>query len=142
MYKPEFPYKGNQVIISSGRVTNHSYDDFIFMFGKKGVSISSPATFTVDATESTSISSGFIELGLRAKLEGEPVLLGRKTVFQLGQLLDNLQALGKSLSNISESGLAASLPQIIASAKILADTAPVIKKQLEGPCLSKTTYTK
>ena len=68
MYKPEFPYKGNQVIISSGRVTNHSYDDFIFMFGKKGVSISSPATFTVDATESTSISSGFIELGLRAKL--------------------------------------------------------------------------
>jgi hypothetical protein len=142
MYKPEFPYKGNQVIISSGRVTNHSYDDFIFMFGKKGVAISSPATFTVDATESTSISSGFIELGLRAKLEGEPVLLGRKTVFQLGQLLDNLQALGKSLSNISESGLAASLPQIIASAKILADTAPVIKKQLEGPCLSKTTYTK
>ena len=142
MNKPIFPYKGNQVIISSGRVTNHSYDDFIFMFGKKGVSISSPATFTVDATESTSISSGFIELGLRAKLEGEPVLLGRKTVFQLGQLLDNLQALGKSLSNISESGLAASLPQIIASAKILADTAPVIKKQLEGPCLSKTTYTK
>ena len=142
MYKPEFPYKGNQVIISSGRVTNHSYDDFIFMFGKKGVAISSPATFTVDATESTSISSGFIELGLRAKLEGEPVLLGRKTVFQLGQLLDNLQALGKSLSNINESGLAASLPQIIASAKILADTAPVIKKQLEGPCLSKTTYTK
>ena len=142
MYKPEFPYKGNQVIISSGRVTNHSYDDFIFMFGKKGVSISSPATFTVDATESTSISSGFIELGLRAKLEGEPILLGRKTAFQLGQLLDNLQALGNSLANISESGLAASLPQIIASAKKLADTAPVIKKQLQGPCLSKTTYTK
>ena len=142
MYKPEFPYKGNQVIISSGRVTHHSYDDFIFMFGKKGVAISSPATFTVDATESTSISSGFIELGLRAKLEGEPVLLGRKTVFQLGQLLDNLQSLGKSLSNINESGLAASLPEIIAAAKILADTAPVIKKQLEGPCLSKTTYTK
>ena len=142
MYKPEFPYKGNQVIISSGRVTNHSYDDFIFMFGKKGVAISSPATFTVDATESTSISSGFIELGLRAKLEGEPVLLGRKTAFQLGQLLDNLQALGNSLANISESGLAASLPEIIASAKILADTAPVIKKQLQGPCLSKTTYTK
>ena len=142
MYKPEFPYKGNQVIISSGRVTNHSYDDFIFMFGKKGVSISSPATFTVDATESTSISSGFIELGLRAKLEGEPILLGRKTAFQLGQLLDNLQALGNSLANISESGLAASLPQIIASAKILADTTPVIKKQLQGPCLSKTTYTK
>jgi hypothetical protein len=112
------------------------------MFGKKGVAISSPATFTVDATESTSISSGFIELGLRAKLEGDPILLGRKTAFQLGQLLDNLQALGKSLSNINESGLAKALPEIIASAKILADTAPVIKKQLQGPCLSKTTYTK
>lgn len=142
MYTPQFPYKGDQVIISSGRVTHHSKDDFIFLFGKKGVAISSPATFTIDATESTSVSSRFIELGLRAKIEGEPVLLGKKTTFQLAQLLDNLQALGKSLSNINESGLAASLPEIIASAKILADTAPTIKAQLQGPCLSKTTYTK
>ena len=39
MYVPQFPYTGNQAIITSGRVTHHSYDDFIFLFGKKGVAI-------------------------------------------------------------------------------------------------------
>lgn len=142
MYKPEFPYKGDQAIISSGRVTIHSKDDFIFLFGKKGVAISSPQTFTVDANESVNIVSPIIELGLRAKNEGDPVLLGNKTTFQLGQLLDNIGALADSLSNLSESNLAGSIPQIIAAAKILADTAPIIKAQLESSCLSKSTFTK
>jgi len=142
MYTPQFPYKGDQVIITSGRATVHSKDDFIFLFGKKGVAVSSPATFTIDASESTSVSSKFIELGLRAKTEGEPVLLGRRTVFQLGQLLDNLQSLATSLSNLSESNLAGALPQVQAAAIILASTAPIIKKQLQDPCLSKVTFTK
>ena len=62
MYVPQFPYIGNQVIITSGRVTQHSYDDFIFLFGKKGVAISSPATFTVDANERTIVASPKIEV--------------------------------------------------------------------------------
>jgi hypothetical protein len=79
MYTPKFPYTGNQVIITSGRVTHHSYDDFIFLFGKKGVAISSPSTFTVDANEKTIIASPKIELGFNAI---EPVLLGRTTAVQ------------------------------------------------------------
>ena len=142
MYTPQFPYQGNQVIITSGRVTHHSKDDFIFLFGKKGVAISSPSTFTVDANESTNISSNLIELGLRAKAEGDPVLLGKRTGFQLAQLLDNLQSLASSLANLSESNLAGALPQVQASATILANIAPIIKAQLQGPCLSKTTFTK
>ena len=55
MFKPEFPYKGNQVIISSGRVLLHAKEDFIFLFGKKGVGISTPNTFNIDATEATQI---------------------------------------------------------------------------------------
>ena len=93
MFTPEFPYRGDQVIISSGRVTHHSKDDFIFLFGKKGVSISSPATFTVDANEKTVIVSPLIELGLRAEIEGDPVMLGRRTAIQLGQLIDTLVSL-------------------------------------------------
>ena len=141
MFKPAFPYKGNQVIISSGRVTHHSKDDFIFLFGKKGVSISSPATFTVDANERTTIASPIIELGLRAALDGEPVLLGNRTVFQLGQLLDNLTSLGNGLAALNESNLAGAIPQIVAAAKILAETAPIIRGQLQGNCLSNTTFT-
>ena len=141
MFKHAFTYKGDQVIISSGRVTHHSKDDFIFLFGKKGVSISSPATFTVDANERTTIASPIIELGLRAALDGEPVLLGNRTVFQLGQLLDNLTSLGNGLAALNESNLAGAIPQIVAAAKILAETAPIIRGQLQGNCLSNTTFT-
>ena len=141
MFKPAFPYKGDQVIISSGRVTHHSKDDFIFLFGKKGVSISSPATFTVDANERTTIASPIIELGLRAALDGEPVLLGNRTVFQLGQILDNLTSLVNGLAALNESNLAGAIPQIVAAAKILAETAPIIRGQLQGNCLSNTTFT-
>jgi len=142
MFKPEFPYKGNQVIISSGRVTHHSKDDFIFLFGKKGVSISSPATFTVDANEKTIIASPLIELGLRAKIEGDPVMLGNKTATQLGQLIDTLVELANGLVALNESNLSGAIPKIVASAKILAEVAPIIKGQLQTTCQSKVTFTK
>lgn len=142
MFKPEFPYKGNQVIISSGRVTHHSKDDFVFLFGKKGVSISSPATFTVDANEKTVIASPLIELGLRAKIEGDPVMLGDKTATQLGQLIDTLVSLANGLSALNESNLSGAIPQIVASAKILSEVAPIVKAQLQTTCQSKTTFTK
>lgn len=142
MFKPEFPYKGNQVIISSGRATVHSKDDFIFLFGKKGVSISSPATFTVDANEKTIIASPLIELGLRARLEGDPVMLGNKTATQLGQLIDTLVELANGLVALNESNLSGAIPKIVASAKILSEVAPIIKAQLQTTCQSKITFTK
>jgi hypothetical protein len=142
MNKPVFPYKGNQVIISSGRVTHHSYDDFIMLFGKKGVAISTPASFNVDATDRVLIASPRIELGFRASLEGEPLLLGNRTAFQLGQLLDTLETLADGLSGLSESNLAASIPLVVAAASVLRDTAPVIKTQLQTNCLSDVTYTR
>lgn len=142
MFKPEFPYKGNQVIISSGRATVHSKDDFIFLFGKKGVSISSPATFTVDANEKTIIASPLIELGLRAKIEGDPVMLGNKTATQLGQLIDTLVELANGLVALNESNLSGAIPKIVASAKILSEVAPIIKAQLQTTCQSKITFTK
>lgn len=143
MYKPQFPYLGNQVIITSGRVVNHSYDDFIFLFGKKGVSISSPASFTVDANERTIIASPKIELGYEAETKGEPVLLGASTVEQLGRMLDSLKALSNALSKMKETELEKAIPEIVSTSKVLADTAGVVKALLKSPvCLSNNTYTK
>lgn len=143
MYKPQFPYLGNQVIITSGRVVNHSYDDFIFLFGKKGVSISSPASFTVDANERTIIASPKIELGYEAETKGEPVLLGASTVEQLGRMLDSLKALSNALSKMKETELEKAIPEIVSASKVLADTAGVVKALLKSPvCLSNNTYTK
>lgn len=141
MYTPQFPYTGNQVIITSGRVTHHSYDDFIFMFGKKGVAISSPATFTVDANEKTIIASPKIELGYNAK---EPVLLGRTTAVQLTRLFDQLKEVSDALNKIAvgEEDTASAIAQIVKSTKVLSDTITNVNRRLQSECLSKNTYTK
>lgn len=142
MYKPQFPYLGNQAIITSGRVVHHSYDDFIFLFGKKGVSVSSPATFTVDANERTIIASPKIELGYEAEIKGEPVLLGRTTAIQLGFLLDAIQNLSDALSQMSAEELETSIAGILQTSKVLSGTAKTVKAQLSTACLSRNTYTK
>lgn len=142
MYTPQFPYTGNQVIISSGRVLHHSYDDFIFLFGKKGVAISSPNTFTVDANQKTIIASRKIELGYRAETIGEPVMLGRTTAVQLGRLLDAIQNLSDALNKLKVGEMDVALPLIVQTSNVLSSTAKSVKTQLGTSCLSKTTYTK
>lgn len=142
MYKPQFPYTGNQVIITSGRVTHHSYDDFIFLFGKKGVAISSPATFTVDANEKTTIASPKIELGFNASTIGEPILLGSSTVIQLGFLLDAIKNLSIALQAMSAEQLETAVPKIVTRSKALEGIATRVKAQLNSACLSKNTFTR
>jgi len=142
MYVPQFPYLGNQVIISSGRVVTHSKDDFIFLFGKKGVAISSPSSFTVDANERTIINSPKIELGYQAETQGESVLLGDSTVEQLGFLLDAIQNLSDALAEISAEEPETAIADIVQTATVLSGTAQTVKAQLTNFCLSNNTYTK
>lgn len=143
MYKPQFPYTGNQVIISSGRVVHHSYDDFIFLFGKKGVAISSPATFTVDANERTIIASPKVELGFQAEKNGEPVLLGKSTVTQLGFLLDAIKNVSDALNKLSAEEPETAIAAIKQTTTVLSDTAKTVKTLLNSPaCLSSNTFTK
>ena len=144
MYQPQFPYTGNQVVITSGRVVNHSYDDFIFLFGKKGVAISSPSTFTVDANEKTIINSPKIELGFRASDIGEPVLLGASTVKQLGFLLDAIRNLSIELAKLGPEPqqLADAIPHIVEKSEVLQGMAAGVKAQLNTSCLSKNTYSR
>ena len=142
MYTPQFPYTGNQAIITSGRVTIHSYDDFIFLFGKKGVAISSPSTFTIDANERTIIASPKIELGYQAERVGEPVMLGDTTAKQLGRLMDDIQNLSNALQTLKIGAVDTAIPLIVNTAKILSGTAQSVKAQLSTKCLSKNTYTK
>ena len=146
MNRPEFNnYVGSQVLISSGRVINHAKNDMVFLFGKKGVGISTPATFNVDASERVLIASPKIELGYQAEVRGEPILLGRSTANQLGILLDNLKNLSDALQQISwvPEELAAATPAIRAASKVLSDEAILVKNQLNSAtCLSQTSYTR
>ncbi len=140
MYKPIFPYLGNQAIVSSGRVTIHSSDDFIFNFGKKGIALSTPSTITMDVGEKTIIASPIIELGYNEDLL-EPILLGNATVTQLGFLLDSIFNLADSLSKISATQLEKAVPLIIQASTTLKEQARTVKTQLEINCKSKTSFT-
>jgi len=142
MYIPQFPYVGNQAIITSGRVTIHSYDDFIFLFGKKGVAISSPNTFTVDANERTIITSRTIELGYRAETFGEPILLGQSTITQLGFLFKAIENLANALKELDSESLESSFPLIVQTAVVLEDTAKTVSSKISTMCLSKTTFSR
>ena len=66
-YKPEFPYRGKQIIIDSDRVLINSKADSTFIVGKKAVGISTQGTFNVDSGGKTIINSPEIYLGLEAK---------------------------------------------------------------------------
>ena len=72
-YAPEFPYRGNQIIIDSDRVLINSKNDSTFIVGKKAVGISTQGTFNIDSGGKTIINSPEIMLGLEAK---HPVIKG------------------------------------------------------------------
>lgn len=140
-YTPLFPYTGDQVIISSGRVTLHSKDDSVMLFGKKAIALSSLGTVNFDVSNRVIINSPKIELGLEAERFGQQVLLGNNTVLLLTRLLESLTALGKALSNMSESELETAIPTIAKTGEKLAKDCPKLTADLQN-LLSKVTYTK
>lgn len=142
MLNPQFPYKGNQVIISSGRVTVHSKNDAIFLFGKAGVGISTPATFNVDAPEKTIINSNLIELGLRAKDEGQPVLKGDITLQQLDRFFTAMNTLATAVAGIANTTEDTEWATLSTAISSLRDTAVGVNNVLKSKARSTVTYTK
>lgn len=150
-YIPTFPYKGDQAIISSGRILFHAKDDSIFIFGKKAVGISSVGVVNIDTYEGTTINSPKIELGINAKIQGQPVLLGKETNRVLSDIIRDINGLASALSSISQTGLAAAVVNIAAQSQILKDTTERYINYLEkkdaggesiAPNLSKITFTR
>jgi hypothetical protein len=144
MYNPQFPYKGDQIILSSDRVMLYSKNDAIFLFGKKAVSLSSPRTINLDANDGVLIYTNKIELGTNAEALGEPLVLGRTLNTQLIVFLSVLQTVGNQLANASESNLAATMTLITGAGTALAGEAERLKGLLQGESqiLSQTTYTR
>lgn len=145
MYSPQFPYKGNQIILSSDRVMLHSKTDAIFLFGKQAVSLSSTKTINLDAIERIKLYSPIIELGPNAKDQGQPVLLGRTFNRQLLTLLEELAAAGTLLAQASESDLGATMQYIASAGKKINLEATRLGDVIRDPnsiTLSKNTFTR
>lgn len=140
-YIPDLKYSGNQIILSSGKITLHSKDDSIMLFGKKAIALSSLGTVNLDIAEKLLINAPKIQLGLNAEKEGEPIVLGNKTIVLLARLLDSITAVGASLAQLNESNLSAAVPDIVKAGSAIRDLCPSLRADLEG-LLSKVTYTK
>ena len=147
-YIPEFPYKGDQAIISSGRIIFHAKDDSIFLFGKKAVGISSVGVVNIDNYEGTSINSPKIELGLDAKIVGQAVKLGESTNDILIQILEDLATVGDALATLSKTGLAASSVVILTAGERMRNNSTRLRDSLavsprrDAYNLSKITFTR
>ena len=144
MYKPEFPYKNNQLILSSDRITLLSKTDSIFLFGTQAVSLSSKKTINLDAIDKVLIDAPKIELGSNAEISGEPVILGRTFNQQLILFLQQIAAAGAELSNVSSND-AGSFALIQGAGKSITNEANRflgVLQSTETPVLSKTTFTR
>ena len=143
MFKPVFPYQGNQLVLTSDRVTLHSRTDAIFLFGKQAVSLSSTKTINLDANEGIKLYSPIVELGPDAKAQGQPVVLGRNLNQQLITLLTEIAKAGMFMSQASKSDLAASMQLISSAGKILNEEAVRLAQALQTDfILSKNTFTR
>lgn len=112
-------YKGNQVVVDSGRLVFHAKSDSIFINSKNSTLVGS-RTFNVDSTDYISFDAPEIFIG---KLATEPVVLGNQNEQFLRRLL-NL------LSNIATSFNAVKDP--ISAVSVLASLSPIISSEVNA----------
>ena len=136
MYVPEFPYKGKQIIVSSGRVIVHAKSDGVFLFGKKNVGISSCGEVHIEANGEIFLDAPKISLGGKISADSmlglEPVLLGYRTNQILLRLSESLIELGKSLGSMSESNVPGSMFKLATSGPLLLKAAQAVNNELTG----------
>jgi len=144
MIIPEFPYKGNQIILTSDRVTLHSKKDGVFLFGKATVGLSSVGTINLDSKEKVLIDSPKIELGNKAEQFGEPVPLGNSLQSVLSDMNDVLTLLSNAMSKASGTD-DTSTAMSLATIQVAGSTSLISLKDVQSRLqniLSQTTYTK
>jgi len=143
MLSPQFPYKSDQLILSSNRIVLHSKEDAIFLFGKAAVGLSSTQTINLDANEKILIDCQKIELGNKAEIEGEPVVLGNTLNEKLIKLLELLSAAGNELRKVNTLNLGSSMDAIRTAGQTIEKASDDLKNDLlNKQILSKNTFTR
>ena len=94
-YKPEFPYKGDQAIITSGRVLFNAKDDSILFFAAKSIGFSTAGSIHFNSDDVCIINSSKIYLGLNAT---EPLVKGNRLEQYLKDLNTSLGIVGQAMS--------------------------------------------
>ena len=147
MLKQKFPFDGNQVILTSDRVTLHSKTDGVFLFGKGMVALSSTQTINLDANEKILFDCPKIELGSKAEKLGQPILLGKVFIDNIILLLQSLQEASSLLSAVHESNSSVSFMNVSSAGNIIYSQTSRLMDILENKDnpqnpLSKVTFSR
>ena len=136
-YIPEFPYKGDQAIINSGRVLFNAKDDSVFLFAKKSIGLSSAGTINFDSSDAYIVNSPKIYLGLNAT---EPLVRGQRLATYLEDLNSSLSLLAKVLKGVKGVKEGVPFTALNVAGTDLAKTIELLSTQLSG-ILSKQNFT-
>ena len=131
---PAKDYRGDQIILNSGRLFLNSKTDSIFLSSPQSINLNSQKTLNVD-TEEVSIQAEKILLG--SKDAKEPVLYGDRTVDMLGDIIDLLEELLTASASASASG--APIATLNAVGILQQNTIGYLKQNLEN-LKSETVY--
>jgi len=100
MEKPDLPglYKEDQIIFNSPRILLNAKEDFILASSKKGYNFSTEGGFHINGGDNTEtsitvINTKEINLGLKAKDNGQPVTMANDTEVILGEIIDSITLL-------------------------------------------------
>jgi hypothetical protein len=139
-YNPQFPFAGEQIILSADRVTLHSKNDAIFLFGKQAVGLSSVKTINLDANKEILLYCKKITLGANAN---QPLILGKFFNQRLKIFVEQLQIVSVLLAQSSESELGTSMQSISSAGKKLNAACETLLNVIKNDSfLSKNTFTK
>lgn len=135
-------FKGNQVIINSGRLFFNAKQEDIQLSSQKSIGLNTGGTINLDATDFLCIDGDQIYLGAKARSAPQstkqPVLLGNQTEQFLELLIDELQ-------NLSVALRASTDPALIAQGAAMGPTLQALSDRINpnGPSQlkSKKVYT-
>jgi hypothetical protein len=130
-------YKGNQVLLSSGRIYLNASTDHILLSSPLSIGLSGD-TINIDSTNTTIIEANKIELGKNAQ---EPVLLGNRTTALLEDILNQLLSLSIDLQAAISLPTGGPIVQLQKAGVDMASKVSTLKGQLAG-LKSKKTFTK
>lgn len=116
---PADQYKGNQIILNSGRMVFNTKKEDIQFSSQKSFGVSAQEVY-IDGEDYIGLDAKKIYLGEQARLtEAQPVVKGVNLEIFLSSLLTSLQSLGNALT----------------TARTAVDQQPITSLNLEGPSL-------
>lgn len=131
-------YKGEQVIINSGRLYFNSYKDGIYLSGTTGVGINAEQV-GIDGDKYVAVDAKKVYLGTIAFKEKEPVLKGKTSTDWLNDFISQFETIVKGMATAPPVP-AAYVAKMVATANSILPVIPILKQQLKN-LHSRKVYT-